>query len=358
MRDNCTNGYAHCDSFNLKKDQIIKTMIGNSLGREIGWNEIVAARERIARFARITPVMTCPALDRLSGSTAFFKCENLQRTGSFKFRGAVNSLASLSPAEQKRGVVTHSSGNHGQALALAAGLHGVHATVVMPENAPAVKHMAVAEYGARVVFCQPTQRAREETAARIIAETGAVFIDSHDEPAVIAGQGTAVVELIEAMKSAMSSPDFVLVPVGGGGLLAGTAIALAHLLPEAKVIGCEPAGADDAYRSFRSGKLSTDRPPYTVADGLRAPLGERTFAIAMEYVHDIIRVSEEEILEAMQFIWERMKIVIEPSSAVAVAPLITGSLEAPGEQIGVILSGGNIDLDRFFQSFPRHEHPK
>lgn len=324
-------------------------ILSDSSGSKILLSDLVAARKQISRFARPTPVMTCPALNRTAEKTVFLKCENLQRTGSFKFRGALNALASLSPDEQKRGVITHSSGNHGQALALAARLHGVSATVVMPENAPAVKRMAAAEYGAKIVLCRPTQRAREEMTAQVIAETGNVFIDSHDDPAVIAGQGTAVVELIEEMDS---PPDIVLVPVGGGGLLAGTAIAVSHLLPKAKIIGCEPAGADDAYRSFKRGELITGLTPHTIADGLRAPLGKRTFAIMMEHVHDIVRVSEEEILAAMRFIWERMKIVIEPSSAVAVVPLLTRSLKIDGKGIGVILSGGNVDLDRFFHSFP------
>jgi threonine dehydratase len=309
------------------------------------WGEVFAARKRIAPFVHNTPIMTCAALDRIAGKTACFKCENLQKTGSFKFRGALNAVSSLPNAEQTRGVITHSSGNHGQALALAARLYGMRATVVMPENAPVVKREATEGYGAAVILCRPTQAAREERTERVIRKTGAVFIDSHDDGRVIAGQGTAAVELIED-----AGPfDTILVPVGGGGLLAGTAIAVSHLLPNARVIGCEPFGADDAYRSLRSGERMTEFTPETIADGLRTPLGERNFEIISALVHDIVRVSEEEILAAMRFIWERMKIVIEPSSAVAVAPLLAHFPEVTGKRIGVILSGGNVDLDRFFR---------
>lgn len=312
------------------------------------WGEqLIRAYDRIGAFVHRTPVMTCAAMDRVSENTVFFKCENLQRTGSFKFRGALNAILSLSSEESARGVITHSSGNHAQAVALAAKLHGVRSFVVIPQDAPRVKREATEDYGAKVILCEPTYASREQTAARIIKETGAVFVDSHDDLRVIVGQGTAAVELVEE-----TGPlDLLLVPVGGGGLLAGTAIAAFHLTPKAKVIGCEPAGADDAYQSFRSGRRVTEFTPRTIADGLRTPLGVSNFEIIRKRVHDIVRVSEEEILMAMRFIWERMKLVIEPSSAVAVAPLLNRSLGASGKRVGVILSGGNIDLDRFFKLF-------
>ncbi len=311
------------------------------------WEQLSRARDQIGAFVHRTPVMTCAAIDRVSENTVFFKCENLQRTGSFKFRGALNAIASLSPEESARGVITHSSGNHAQAVALAAKLHGVRSFVVIPQDASRVKREATEDYGATIILCEPTYASREQTATRIIEETGAVFVDSHDDVGVIVGQGTAAVELIEE-----AGPlDLLLVPVGGGGLLAGTAIAAAHLFPRAKVIGCEPAGADDAYQSFNSGKRITEFTPRTIADGLRTPLGVSNFEIIIERVHDIVRVSEEEILSAMRFIWERMKLVIEPSSAVAVAPLLNRSLGVIGKRVGVILSGGNVDLDRFFQLF-------
>ncbi len=306
---------------------------------DVRWEEIVAARERISPSIHRTPIMTCATLDHIAKKAIFFKCENLQKTGSFKFRGALNAILSLAPAERARGVITHSSGNHGQALALAARLCGVSVTVVVPEDAPRVKREAMEGYGARVIPCRPTQAAREALTDRAVRETGAIFIDSHDDPAVIAGQGTAVVELIEE-----TGPlDTILVPVGGGGLLAGTVIALSQLLPGAKVIGCEPAGADDAYRGLRSGKRVTVFTPKTIADGLRTPLGVTTFEIISKHVPAIICVSEESILKAMRFVWERMKIVIEPSSAVAVAPLLEHFPEVTGKRIGVILSGGNVD---------------
>jgi threonine dehydratase len=310
----------------------------------VTWKDIERAVQRIAPFAHRTPVVTSTSVDCAAGAEVFFKCENLQRTGSFKFRGACNAVAYLPEAEKRRGVVTHSSGNHAQALALAAQLHQVRAHVVMPENAPEVKRSATRAFGANVIDCPPTHRARVETAIRVQAETGAVSVSAHDDLRVIAGQGTAVCELIEDV----GSVDLVLAPVGGGGLLSGTLIAAKHLLPNVTVIGCEPAGADDAYRGLRAGKRIVDFTPDTIADGLRTPLGENTFEIIRELVDEIALVSEEEIVDAMRFVWERMKTVIEPSSAVAVAPLLSGKLPARGRRIGVILSGGNVDLSAYF----------
>ncbi len=308
------------------------------------WKEVADARKRLEGVAHMTPIFTSSSVDQMAKSNVSFKAENLQRTGSFKFRGAYNALSALTKDERKKGVITHSSGNHGQALALAARMLNERAFVVMPENAPAVKRQAVAAYGAMVITCAPTQSAREEKTREIIEQTSVVFIDSHDDLRVIAGQATATVELIEE-----SGPfDILLAPVGGGGLIAGTAIAASHLLDGARVIGCEPAGADDAYRSLTSGQRITDFTPRTIADGLRTPLGKLNFEIMQQMVDSIVLVSEEEIVQAMRFVWERMKLIIEPSSAVAVAPLLNGAIGGNGERIGVILSGGNVDLDRFF----------
>lgn len=304
------------------------------------WARIEAARTRIAPFAHRTPVFTSTTLDVRCGGHVFLKCENFQRTGSFKFRGAVNAVAELPRHERERGVYAHSSGNHAQALALAARLHGIPAHIVMPEDSNPAKIQATRGYGAAVTFCRPTDRDRHETAARIGAETGAVFVHPHDDLRVIAGQGTAVCELIDDV----GDLDLVLAPVGGGGLLSGTVVAAKHL-GTARVIGCEPSGADDAFRSLQAGRRITDFTPKTIADGLRTPLGENTFAILSEMVDGIAVVAEEGILPAMRFAWERMKLVIEPSSAVAVAALLTGKIDAAGLRVGVILTGGNVDLN-------------
>ncbi|MFC2078524.1 pyridoxal-phosphate dependent enzyme [Candidatus Bipolaricaulota bacterium] len=306
---------------------------------------VFEARDRIASFIHRTPVLTCSTLNERIGASVFFKCENFQKTGSFKFRGACNAVASLSDAERARGVVTHSSGNYAQALALAAQLHGATAYVVMPENSPIIKQEATAGYGATIALCEPTHTGRHETAERIREATGATFLSPYDDPRVFAGQGTACLELIEEV----GELDLVLAPVGGGGLLSGTLLAAKHLLPQAAVVGCEPAEADDAARSIASGERIVDFVPHTIADGLRTPLGEYTFPIIRDMVDDLVLVSEVDIIHAMRFVWERMKIVIEPSSAVAVAPLLTGSVETKGNRIGVIISGGNLDLTQFFE---------
>ncbi|UCF10736.1 MAG: pyridoxal-phosphate dependent enzyme [Candidatus Bipolaricaulota bacterium] len=306
----------------------------------VTWDAVAAARERIAPFVHRTPVMTCSAIDERCRATVFFKCESFQRTGSFKFRGASNAVASLPPARRAHGVYAHSSGNHAQALALAARLHGLRAILVMPEDSNPLKVRATEGYGAEIVFCPPTHDGRREVAERVGAESGAAFVHPHDDPAVISGQGTAVIELLESV----GALDLVFVPVGGGGLTSGTAVALSHLAPDAEVIGCEPAQADDAYRSLLEGRRITEFTPATIADGLRTPLGENTFALIREHVKRILRVEEEEILPAMRFVWERMKLVIEPSSAVAVAPLLAGLREARGKRVGVILTGGNVDI--------------
>jgi len=309
------------------------------------WDDVRAARARIAPFAHRTPVLTSSSIDRMADTHVVFKCENLQRTGSFKFRGAVNAVASLAPDDRTRGVYAHSSGNHAQALALAASLHGMPAYLVMPENSNPTKVAATRGYGARVTPCPSTHAGRRDVAERIGAETGATFVHPSDDPRVIAGQGTAAAELLDEV----GKLDLILAPVGGGGLLSGTLIAAAHLAPDARVIGCEPAGADDASRSLREGRRITDFTPKTIADGLRTPLGENTFAILREHVDRIVPVSEEEIVTAMRTVWERMKILIEPSSAVAVAPLLGRTIDAKGQRVGVILSGGNVDVSAFFE---------
>ncbi len=314
----------------------------------VAWRDIEAARRRIAPLAHRTPVHTSRLLDAACGATVFLKCENFQRTGSFKFRGASNAVAALAPARKGRGVVADSSGNHAQALALAACLHQVHATLVMPENASPAKVEATRGYGAEIVFCPSTHPGRRAAVERLVQDTGAAYVSPHDDPLVIAGQATAACELMEEIPDL----DMLLAPVGGGGLLSGTLLAARHLGKKVRVIGCEPAGADDASRSLRSGERVTDFVPRTIADGLRTPLGEIAFDILRnEALDDLVLVAEDEILTAMRFVWERTKLVIEPSAAVAVAPLILGKLGAAGKRVGIILSGGNVDLGPFFATW-------
>jgi len=306
-----------------------------------GIDVIREAAERIRPFIHRTPVLTCRALDALSGARLFFKCENFQNVGAFKIRGATNAVFSLSDQEAAPGVATHSSGNHAAALAQAARWRGVQAYVVMPENAPAIKQAAVAGYGADITLCQPTLPARERGLAEVVARTGAAVVHPYDDARVIAGQGTAALELIEEV----GGFDLLMAPVGGGGLVSGTALCAAALAPGARVIATEPAQADDAARSFRIGSLVEARQTHTIADGLRTGLSELTFGIICKYVYDIVTVGEDEIIAAMRLVWERMKIVIEPSSAVPVAALLSGRMRIAGCRIGVILSGGNVDLD-------------
>ncbi len=305
-------------------------------------DDIRQAAERIMPYAHRTPVLTCASLNRLAGAEIFFKCENFQKVGAFKFRGACNTVFSLSEAEAQRGVATHSSGNHGAALALAARLRGITGHIVMPTNAAAVKKAAVAGYGGTIVLCEPTQKARETKLAQVIQETGATFVHPYNDCRVIAGQGTAVLELCQDVPEL----DVVLTPVGGGGLLSGTAIAVAALSPTTRVIAAEPAGADDAYRSLQSGSIVPSVNPQTIADGLLTSLGELTFAVIQRRVERIVTVSEEAIISAMRHVWERMKILIEPSAAVPVGALLEKRTEITGRRIGIILSGGNVDLDR------------
>ena len=270
----------------------------------------------------------------------FFKCENFQRTGSFKIRGAANAVFSLSDEEAGRGVATHSSGNHGAALAFAAHLRRIKAYVVMPENAPEVKKDAVANYGAQIIFCKPTIEARKNSCTGVIKRTGATFISSHNDYHVIAGAGTAALELCEKV----GDLDVVMAPVGGGGLISGTALAVSAISPKTDIIGVEPKKADFAFRSLKAGKIIPSDYPDTVADGLRMPLGSLTFPIIQRYVKEILTVSEGEIITAMRRTWERMKIIIEASSAVPLAALLAGCIALAGKRIGIIISGGNADL--------------
>jgi len=306
------------------------------------YNDVVKAHTIVREFAHWTPVLRSRSINLLTGKDIFFKCENFQKVGAFKFRGAINALMSLDDSRAKNGVATHSSGNHAAALALAAKTRGVDACVVMPENAPEIKKKAVAEYGAGITFCHPTLEARESALADIVEKRGATEIHPYDNADVIAGQGTAAKELLEDVDDL----DCILAPVGGGGLLAGSALAVSHLSPGTRVIGCEPAGADDAYRSFVAGTIIPSINPKTIADGLLTSLGERNFAIIKKRVDDIVTVSETSIIQAMRMVWERMKIIIEPSSAVPLAAVLEGHITPSALKIGIIVSGGNLDLER------------
>jgi threonine dehydratase len=302
---------------------------------------IEAAAKRIKGKARHTPLLSSPFLDEIAGRRVLVKPECLQHTGSFKFRGAMNAVLSLSDDEKKSGVATHSSGNHAAALALAAKKRGIKAYVVMPRTAPEIKKRAVFSYGAEVVFCEPTLEARETTLRRLVLEKGAIFIHPYDNYSVIAGQATAAKELLEETKDL----DFILAPVGGGGLLSGTALAAKFYGPAVEVLGAEPEGADDAYRSLRDGKIYPSISPETIADGLLTSLSERTFGIISKEVTGILTVKEESIVSSMRFIWERMKVIVEPSSAVPLAAVFENRELFEGKRIGIILSGGNVDLD-------------
>ena len=303
---------------------------------------IRTAQARIAPYVHRTPVLSCRSLDAEVGARLFFKAENLQRTGAFKARGATNAVFALSDAEARRGVVTHSSGNHGAALAYAAQRRGIPAYVVMPENAARVKQDNVRRRGATIRFCAPTIAARDTACAEVQRETGATLVHPFDDARVIAGQGTAALELIDASPEL----DIVIAPVGGGGLLSGTAIAVKSLDRSVRVLGAEPANADDAARSFRSGMIEPLPATTTIADGLRTTLSRRTLGAIRAGVDAIGTASEEAIVRAMRMTWERMKIVIEPSAAVPLACMLERSLDVRDAAVGIILSGGNVDLDR------------
>lgn len=304
------------------------------------------AAKRIAGFVHRTPVLTCETIDRLAGRSILFKCENLQKTGSFKYRGATNAVQNLDDATAQRGVVTHSSGNHAQALALAAKVRGIPAHIVMPRTASPVKQAAVQGYGGRVVFCEPNLEARESTAAKVVADTGATLIPPYEHRDVIAGQGTAALEMLE------DHPDLdaVLAPVGGGGLISGFTVAAKGLNSSIRVFGAEPLGADDAARSKAAGKWIPQTGPNTIADGLLTSLGQLTWPIIRDQVERIFTVSEEQIVAAMRLVWERMKLVIEPSAAVGVAVILSDEFRSLSNlrKVGVVFCGGNVSLDKLY----------
>ena len=303
---------------------------------------VQTAHEIVKKYAHRTPVLNSSSINKIVGGNLFFKCENFQKVGAFKFRGACNAVFSLTDEEAQKGVATHSSGNHAAALALAAKMRGIAAHIVMPNNSPEIKKKAVAGYGANITFCEPTLQAREDTLAKIVIETGATEIHPYNNFNVIAGQGTAAKELIEDF----GEFDIIIAPVGGGGLLSGTALSAKYLLPNCKVLAAEPAGADDAFQSFHEKKIIPSINPKTIADGLLTSLGERNFQIIMQNVDDIVTVSEEKIVEAMRMIWERMKIIVEPSSAVPLAAILEGKIDIHNKKTGIILSGGNLDLGK------------
>ncbi|HEV2223560.1 MAG TPA: pyridoxal-phosphate dependent enzyme [Candidatus Acidoferrales bacterium] len=303
---------------------------------------IRSAHARIRPHIHRTPVFTSESLDAMTGAHLFFKCENLQKTGSFKFRGATNAVLSLTDEEAKRGVVTVSSGNHAAAISLAARRRGIPAWIVMPGNAPRAKRQAVESYGGRVTECEYSVASRDAACKILQEKTGAVLIHPYNNPQVIAGQGTATIELLEDVPDL----DVIITPVSGGGLLSGTSIAAKSMRPQIRVIGAEPKNADDAYRSLASGKIEPAANTETIADGLRATLCPLTFSILRQHVDEIALVAEEEILSAMRTLWERLKLIVEPSGAVSAAIAIHKNFPVDGKRIGIILSGGNLDLDQ------------
>jgi threonine dehydratase len=303
--------------------------------------DIQQAASRIRPYIHRTPVLTSESLDHRVGCRVYLKCENLQKVGAFKFRGASNAVFSLSDREAARGVATHSSGNHAQALALAARMRGIPAFIVMPENAPAIKKAAVAGYGGKITFCEPTLEAREAALEKVQSQTGAAVVHPYNNERVIAGQGTAALELLEDVPGL----DVIIAPVGGGGLLSGTSLASKGLNPQIRIIGGEPEMADDAFRSLQAGRILPSIKPQTIADGLMTSLGTLTFPIIRENVEQIVTVSEAAILDAMRFIWERAKLIIEPSAAVAVAVPWEHKINLSDRRVGIILSGGNLDLN-------------
>ena len=305
-------------------------------------SDIQSAHLRISPFIHRTPVLTSRQLNLIYGCELFFKCENFQKVGAFKFRGATNAVLSLSEDQRKKGVVTHSSGNHAAALALAAGMNGIKAYIVMPENAPSVKKDAVAGYGAEITFCKPTLQAREESCRSIMDTTGATLIHPYGNFSVICGQGTAALEMVEER----TDLDFIVAPVGGGGLMSGTSTCAKGINPGIRVIGAEPLNANDAWKSFTTGILTPSVNPLTIADGLLTSLSELTFSIIRKNVDDILTVSEESIINSMKMVWERMKIIIEPSSATVLAVVGENPALFRGKKVGLILSGGNVDLRR------------
>jgi threonine dehydratase len=309
-------------------------------------SDIEQAHDRIKNYIHRTPVLTCSAIDELAGCSIFFKCENFQKVGAFKARGAMNAALSLSTEQLKKGLATHSSGNHAQAIARAGKILNTPAYIVMPRTAPLIKKKGVEGYGGKIFECEPTLQARESTLAEVIAQTGATEIHPFDNYDVIKGQATASKELFEDVQKL----DIVMAPVGGGGLLSGTSLAAKYFSPGTKVIAGEPEGADDAYRSMKSGKIEKSQ-ANTIADGLLTNLSEKTFAIIREHVQEILTTNDKEIIDAMRLIWERMKIIVEPSCAVPLAALLKSKDKFNGKRVGIILSGGNVDLEKIAQLF-------
>ncbi|MES1945739.1 serine racemase [Salinisphaera sp. C84B14] len=306
------------------------------------YDDVCRAHERIAPWIHRTPILTSATFDAMTGATLFFKCENFQKAGAFKSRGAVNAVFGLDEADARRGVATHSSGNHGMALARAAACRGIDCTVVMPETAPRAKVAAVRGYGGSVVFCAPRNTARQQTLDEIVAESGANVVPPYDDARVIAGQGTCAKELLEDVEGL----DMVIAPIGGGGLVAGTALSCRALSPTTRLLAAEPANADDAYRSLAAGERLVEDAPDTIADGLKASLGELNWDIVRRHVDAILLAQEAAIVEAMHLIWQRMKIIIEPSCALPLATILHHPKRFAGQRAGVILTGGNVDLDR------------
>ncbi|WP_350334374.1 beta-hydroxyaspartate dehydratase BhcB [Coralliovum pocilloporae] len=305
-------------------------------------DDMLAAHDRIRPHVHETPVLTSRYLDALTGANLFFKCENLQKAGAFKARGASNAVFGLSDEQAQKGVATHSSGNHGTCLSYAAGRRGIPCTVVMPRTAPQAKKDAVKGYGGRVVECEPSTSSREAVFAEVVAETGAEFVHPYNDPRVIAGQGTCSRELM----GQVDGLDAVIAPIGGGGMVSGTCLTLSNLAPHVEIYAAEPEQADDAYRSFKAGHIIADDAPVTVADGLKVPLKDLTWHFVSNHVTDILTASEDEIIDAMHLIWKRMKIVMEPSSAVPLATILKNPDVFRGKRVGVIITGGNVDLDR------------
>ncbi|QHQ36931.1 beta-hydroxyaspartate dehydratase BhcB [Algicella marina] len=306
------------------------------------YEDVEAAHARIKPYIHQTPVLTSEYLDDLTGAHLFFKCENFQKAGAFKARGASNAVFSLDDKSAAKGVATHSSGNHGLSLSYAAGRRGVPCTVVMPRTAPQAKKDAVMGYGGRIVECEPSTSSREEVFARVVEETGAEFVHPYNDPRVIAGQGTCSKEMLKQVDGL----DAVIAPIGGGGMVSGCCLTLSSIAPQVKIYAAEPLNADDAARSFRAGHIIADDAPDTVADGLKVPLKERTWHFVSNHVTDILTATEEEIVDAMQLIWKRMKLVMEPSSAVPLATILKNRDVFAGKRVGVIITGGNVDLGK------------
>ena len=309
-------------------------------------DDMLEAHERIKPYIHRTPVLTSQFLNELAGCEMFFKCENFQKAGAFKVRGASNAVFGLSEEEAKKGVCTHSSGNHALSLSYAAGRRGIPCNVVMPYSAPEAKKAAVRGYGGIITECEPSTTSREEVFAKVQAETGGDFVHPYNDPRVIAGQATCSREFLEQMQERGVKPDMVVAPIGGGGMISGTCLTLSNLAPDVKIYAAEPLNADDAARSFKAGHIIADDAPNTVADGLKVPLKDLTWHFVSNYVTDILTATEEEIIEAMKLTWTHMKIVIEPSCAVPLAVILKNKDVFAGKKVGVIITGGNVDLDK------------